>query len=291
MSTTYLVTGGAGVIGSHLADALLAAGHRAVILDDLSTGDRARLADAWPSPRLRFVRGSALDERLVGELLSRCDGAVHAALSVDVRVLADAAHRLGRPLLSVEGEGAGGAEGSGGAVGPSVTGVRIFGEVVGPRRVPAYGTVLGGFAARAVAGEVVGVAEAAEVVEVASDGGPRRRFTHVTDVVDALVRLLAAGGAAGRVLDLAGTEGVTDAELAALVARRADTGAPPGPTSPPDPTSLPDTATALSELTGWVPRFTLDRLVDAALAEACRVASSLVPGRRAEELAPVQPLS
>ena len=283
MSTTYLVTGGAGVIGSHLADALLAAGHGVVVLDDLSTGDRARLAAAWPSPRLRFVRGSALDERLVGELLSRCDAAVHPAPTVGVRPLADAAHRLGRPLLAVDSGEAVGAHGHG----PTVTGVRVFGEVVGPRAVPAYGAVLGGFAARAVAGEAV---------EVPGDGGPRRRFTHVADVVDALVRLLAGGGAAGRVLDLVGTRGATDAELAGLVVRRAGTGvlvraAASSPAcADSDEGRLPDTV-PLRELTGWAPRFILDDLVDAALAEARRTAPSPVPGTRVQDPAPVTPLS
>ena len=59
---TYLVTGGAGFIGSHLADALLGRGHTVPVLDDLSTGARANLAASWSDPRLRFVRGSVLDE-------------------------------------------------------------------------------------------------------------------------------------------------------------------------------------------------------------------------------------
>ncbi|WP_338698618.1 NAD-dependent epimerase/dehydratase family protein [Streptomyces sp. Q6] len=114
---TYLVTGGAGFIGSHLADALLAHGHTAVVLDDLSTGDRTNLATAWPDPKLRFVRGSVLDARLVDELMGRCDRVVHLAAAVGARLVAEqplksfttnvrgtetvveAAHRHGRPLL------------------------------------------------------------------------------------------------------------------------------------------------------------------------------------------------
>ncbi|MEU3500082.1 NAD-dependent epimerase/dehydratase family protein, partial [Streptomyces hundungensis] len=76
---TYLVTGGAGFIGSHLADALLGQGHTVIVLDDLSTGARANLAAAWSDPRLRFVRGSVLDERMVDELTARCDTVAHFA--------------------------------------------------------------------------------------------------------------------------------------------------------------------------------------------------------------------
>lgn len=114
---TYLVTGGAGFIGSHLADALLAHGHTVVVLDDLSTGSRANLAAAWPDPKLRFVRGSVLDARLVDELTGRCDAVVHLAATTGVRrvveqplrsftantrgteTVVEAAHRHGRPLL------------------------------------------------------------------------------------------------------------------------------------------------------------------------------------------------
>ncbi|MER5441509.1 NAD-dependent epimerase/dehydratase family protein [Streptomyces sp. NPDC002790] len=100
---TYMVTGGAGLVGSRLTDALLAQGHTVVVLDDLSTGGRANLAAAWPSPRLRFVRGSALDARLVAELAGRCDAVVHLA-AVGAGPVAEAAHRLGRRLLIVSDE-------------------------------------------------------------------------------------------------------------------------------------------------------------------------------------------
>ncbi|MZD07062.1 NAD-dependent epimerase/dehydratase family protein [Streptomyces sp. SID5785] len=90
---TYLLTGGAGFIGSHLTDALLDRGDTVVVLDDLSTGDRGNLARAWPQRGLRFVRGSVLDARLVDELTGRCDVVVHLAAAVGTRLAA-------RPLES-----------------------------------------------------------------------------------------------------------------------------------------------------------------------------------------------
>lgn len=116
-SCRYLVTGGAGFVGSHLTDALLAHGHTVIALDDLSTGDRANLAASWSHPNLDFVRGSVLDARLVDELTSRCDRVIHLAAAVGVRLVVEqplksfttnvrgtetvveAAHRHGRPLL------------------------------------------------------------------------------------------------------------------------------------------------------------------------------------------------
>jgi UDP-glucose 4-epimerase len=76
-----LVTGGAGFIGSHLADALLAEGHRVVILDDLSTGQRARLPAA-----ARFVEGDIRSFDLAGLLHEERPAAVfHHAAQIDVR--------------------------------------------------------------------------------------------------------------------------------------------------------------------------------------------------------------
>jgi UDP-glucose 4-epimerase len=71
-----LVTGGAGFIGSHVADALLAAGHKVVVLDDLSGGFRENVPVA-----ATFVEGSITDAKLVNHLFSRdrYDGVVHLA--------------------------------------------------------------------------------------------------------------------------------------------------------------------------------------------------------------------
>jgi UDP-glucose 4-epimerase len=80
-----VVTGGAGFIGSHLAEALVGAGHDLVVLDDLSTGSLANLAALDASSRLRFVEGSILEAGLVDELLAGADLCYHLAAAVGVR--------------------------------------------------------------------------------------------------------------------------------------------------------------------------------------------------------------
>lgn len=85
-----LVTGGAGVIGSHLVDALLARGWSVVALDDLSIGEANRLADASRHPSFKLVVGDILDEALVERLVEASDGIFHLAAVVGVHhVLAD----------------------------------------------------------------------------------------------------------------------------------------------------------------------------------------------------------
>ena len=78
-----LITGGAGFIGSHLADTLAAAGHEVVVVDDLSTGRRENLADVHPGS-LEFVQGSVIDEELIGELVAEVDEVYHLAAAVGV---------------------------------------------------------------------------------------------------------------------------------------------------------------------------------------------------------------
>jgi UDP-glucose 4-epimerase len=90
-----LVTGGAGFIGSHLVDALLARGDRVVVLDALSTGRAANLAAAISNPGCRFVQGSVLDELTVDELVNECDVVVHLAAAVGVKLVVE------QPLRSI----------------------------------------------------------------------------------------------------------------------------------------------------------------------------------------------
>lgn len=88
----FLVTGGAGFIGSHLVDRLIAGGDRVVVLDDLSSGRRDSLAEG-----VSFVQGSILDADLVDRLAAGTDGIFHLAAQVSVQACIDdwiGAHRI-----------------------------------------------------------------------------------------------------------------------------------------------------------------------------------------------------
>lgn len=98
-----LVTGGAGFIGSHLVDALIAEGETVRVLDDLSTGSIENLDDATASGRLEFVRGSVTDVRLTKDVVDGCDRIFHLAATVGVRrVLADPLAGLRNNILGTD---------------------------------------------------------------------------------------------------------------------------------------------------------------------------------------------
>jgi UDP-glucose 4-epimerase len=78
----YLITGGAGFIGSHLAHSLLTSGHDLVILDDLSTGASTNLNSI--EQKYQFVNGSILDKKLVESLVEKSDFVVHLAAALGV---------------------------------------------------------------------------------------------------------------------------------------------------------------------------------------------------------------
>jgi UDP-glucose 4-epimerase len=91
----YLITGGAGFIGSHLADALIGRGDEVVALDDLSTGSQRNVTRLATEPRFRLVRGTIMDEPMVGTLVQECDVVVHLAAAVGVKLIVE------RPLESL----------------------------------------------------------------------------------------------------------------------------------------------------------------------------------------------
>lgn len=84
-----LITGGAGFIGSHLAERLVADGHQVTILDDLSTGRRENLATLSTSNSLEFIEGTILDEDTVNRLVQKSDLVFHLAAAVGVQLIMD----------------------------------------------------------------------------------------------------------------------------------------------------------------------------------------------------------
>ncbi|HOS81498.1 MAG TPA: SDR family oxidoreductase [Methanolinea sp.] len=80
----YVVTGGAGFIGSHLVEALSLAGHELVVIDDLSSGRIENIASVSANPRVRFVQGTVLDLGLLLEEFQGADGVFHQAAFVSV---------------------------------------------------------------------------------------------------------------------------------------------------------------------------------------------------------------
>ncbi len=80
----YLVTGGAGFIGSHLSAVLIARGDSVIVLDDLSTGQANNLSPLAENSKLEIVSGSILDSNLVGSLVEKVDHVLHLAAAVGV---------------------------------------------------------------------------------------------------------------------------------------------------------------------------------------------------------------
>ena len=87
--TRVLITGGAGFIGSHLADVLLARGNAVTVIDDESTGNAAKnLATARGHDSFRYVAGSVSDRQLVRQLVADVDHVYHLAAAVGVQLIA-----------------------------------------------------------------------------------------------------------------------------------------------------------------------------------------------------------
>jgi UDP-glucose 4-epimerase len=91
-----LVTGGAGFIGSHLAERLIAAGHSVSILDDFSTGRPENIRNLLASPLFSCTVGSVTDEAVVNDLVDRADVIFHLAASVGVKLVVE------RPVQTIE---------------------------------------------------------------------------------------------------------------------------------------------------------------------------------------------
>ena len=92
----YLITGGAGFIGSHLTERLLQAGHKVTILDDLSTGRYQNIAGLERHPAFRFIKDTVLHAELVEMVVRECDQIFHLASAVGVKLIME------RPVQTIE---------------------------------------------------------------------------------------------------------------------------------------------------------------------------------------------
>ncbi len=258
-----LITGGAGFIGSHLADAYLARGDEVHILDDLSTGSVDNIAHLRGNPHFSYTIDTVLNRSTVAELVDHCDVVVHLAAAVGVRlivespvrtietnvrgtevVLSQAAKKGRKVLIASTSE----VYGLSDRVpfredGPLVMGattkgrwsyacskaldeflalaymrekglptvvVRLF-NTVGPRQTGRYGMVIPTFVGQAIAGRPI---------TVYGDGTQSRCFTHVADIVGALVGLVDHPEAVGEVFNIGSTEEITIGTLAEMVRSR-----------------------------------------------------------------------
>ena len=84
-----LITGGAGFIGSHLAERLLGAGHDVSVLDNLSTGSIDNIAQLKSHPCFRYAIDSVTNEPLLAELIDGCDVVFHLAAAVGVKLIVE----------------------------------------------------------------------------------------------------------------------------------------------------------------------------------------------------------
>lgn len=314
----YLITGGAGFIGSHLADALIARGDEVLVLDDLSTGRKRNLDPALASGSLELVEGSILDEGLVGECVAATDFCLHLAAAVGVELILDrpldslirnvrgsdnvisaVARREGRVLVAssseVYGKNTNGplAETSDRILGPPSTArwaysvaksyseilanayhyetgtrpvvVRLF-NTVGPRQSGAYGMVLPRFVQQALDGEDL---------TVYGDGSQTRCFTHVADVVEALLLLADSDEAVGHTFNVGSPREISIAELAERVLAR--TGSESEIELVPYDEAYgegfeeigrrhPDLS-LIAEVTGWSPSHSVEDVIDDVIAE------------------------
>jgi UDP-glucose 4-epimerase len=91
-----LITGGAGFIGSHLAENLLKSGHQVAVIDDLSTGSMKNIAHLKGNNSFEFVRDTVRNASTMAVLMQRCDVVFHLAAAVGVQLIVD------RPVHTIE---------------------------------------------------------------------------------------------------------------------------------------------------------------------------------------------
>lgn len=91
-----LITGGAGFVGSHLADKLIADGHEVTVIDDLSTGRYSNIEHLEGDPNFRLIIDTVLNKTLMEELVRETDRVYHMASAVGVRLIME------QPVKTIE---------------------------------------------------------------------------------------------------------------------------------------------------------------------------------------------
>jgi UDP-glucose 4-epimerase len=307
-----LITGGAGFIGSHLAEALLAKGDNVFVLDNLSTGSMENIVHLKGRAGFEYFIDSVENEGLLAELIDRADVVFHFAAAVGVKLIVE------QPVRTIEtnvhgtevvlkhankkkklvviastsevygkSEDVPFREDSDLVMGPTpkhrwayacskaideflalaywkerqlpVIVVRFF-NTVGPRQTGQYGMVIPNFVRQALAGEPI---------TVFGDGTQSRSFTHVADVVQALMKLVKEPKAIGQVINIGNTGEISIMKLAERV-RELSGSASSIKLVPYDeayesgfedmPRRVPDLS-KVTALIGYKPRFSLDDIL------------------------------
>jgi UDP-glucose 4-epimerase len=257
-----LITGGAGFIGSHLAERLLTEGHEVYIIDNLSTGSLDNIEGIKKNQRCHLVIDSVLNEGVMNEMAGKCEEIYHLAAAVGVRLIMEnpvetietnvrgtevvlrMANLFKRKVLiastsevygkamDIKDENGALSEESDLLIGPTsrrrwayacskaldeflalayhdekglpVVITRLF-NTVGPRQTGRYGMVIPTFVQSALLGKPL---------PVFGTGSQSRSFTHVSDVVEAMVALMRYPGAVGQIVNVGSGEEITIEQLA-----------------------------------------------------------------------------
>jgi UDP-glucose 4-epimerase len=307
-----LITGGAGFIGSHLAEALLAHGDSVFVLDNLSTGAMENIVHLKGRAGFEYFIDSVENEGLLAELVDRSDVVFHLAAAVGVKLIVE------QPVRTIEtnvhgteivlkhankkkklvviastsevygkSEDVPFRENSDLVLGPTtkhrwayacskaideflalaywkerqlpVIVVRFF-NTVGPRQTGQYGMVIPNFVRQALAGEAI---------TVFGDGTQQRSFTHVADVVHALLKLVKEPKAVGQVINIGNTGEISIQKLAERVRELSGSKSPIKLVPYEEayesgfedmPRRVPDLS-KVTALIGYKPRFSLDDIL------------------------------
>jgi UDP-glucose 4-epimerase len=305
-----LITGGAGFIGSHLADHFIQQGSEVVILDNLTTGSKSNLQG--PGSSAKFVMGDIRNQNLVEQLVSEADLVLHmaAALGVDnimrdtiesistniygSEVVLQAASKFKKRIviastseiygknpkqpLSEEDDRVIGTPqnfrwsySDAKAIEESiarvlflekdlqVTTVRFF-NTIGPRQTGKYGMVVPKFIKSALLGDDI---------QVYGDGKQTRVFCHVIDAVDGVISLLNNPKSIGEVFNIGGVGEISIFDLAKKVIQLTDSKSRivnvpyllAYPEGYEDMQRRVPNISKMESLTGWKPKFSLDKVI------------------------------